>query len=381
VLAESFLRHEPAGRFYLLVVDGLPSGAALPAGVRVIDVSELGLPDFQAMSFKYTVTELSTAVKPSLLSLLLDRYAELEVVYLDPDILILRPMAELKTVLAGTSIVLIPHLLQPLPRDGLRPSEEDFLLHGAFNLGFIGVRKTEETESFLRWWRQRLDNGAKIDYSRGLFTDQKWVDLVPSLFPSTVIFRDETYNVAWWNLDSRPMTKRGEEYLVNGRPLTFFHFSGFDPNRPMSLGKVQIRTKVVEGTALADLLQLYVDLQMRHGFSVSSKSPYGYAAFDNGVAIPLPLRRAYCTLDEQRRKQFGNPFHVNGSTSFFRWASGGGLMHRVKWNILSGLAKFVLRRVLWRNVLSPHCSMACCSAERIMYPLPLASQSGGRAEG
>src|SRR5205823_2815213 len=208
-----------------------------------------------------------TAVKPSLLLLLMERYQEEEVLFLDPDILVMRPLVELAGPLASASIVLTPHTLRPLPLDGRRPGDQEFLLSGAYNLGFLGLRKCDETREFLHWWEDRLrDGGSLIDVPRGLMTDQKWVDLVPSYFPSTVILRDDTYNVAYWNLHSRKLEKRGERFLVNGRPVTFFHFSNFDPMKPSVLSKDQNREQVRPGTALAELLQLYTDLQLQHGY-------------------------------------------------------------------------------------------------------------------
>src|SRR4051794_1497776 len=66
ILAKSYLEHFPGGRFYLLVVDGLPDGVDPGVAVEVLKASELGIPYFFEMCFKYNVTELSTAVKPSL---------------------------------------------------------------------------------------------------------------------------------------------------------------------------------------------------------------------------------------------------------------------------------------------------------------------------
>src|SRR5688572_4932674 len=68
ILAASYLQHHPETRFYLLIVDGLPDGVVAGEGVRVICPAELDLPYFSDLCFKYDVTELSTAMKPSLLS-------------------------------------------------------------------------------------------------------------------------------------------------------------------------------------------------------------------------------------------------------------------------------------------------------------------------
>ncbi len=51
------------------------------------------------------------------------------------------------------------------------------------------------------------------------------------------LVKDVTVNVAYWNLGPRRLTASGGGYLVNGEPLTFFHFSGYDPRRPWLLSR------------------------------------------------------------------------------------------------------------------------------------------------
>jgi GT2 family glycosyltransferase len=320
VLANSYQQHHRGAKFYLLVVDGLPAGVEAGAGIRLIDAQELNLPYWPELCFKYDVTELCTAVKPTLLSVLLKHYHEEEVLYLDPDILVVRRLDELLAVLASAHIVLTPHLLKPLPMDGLLPSELEILIAGAYNLGFIAVRKTDEVEQFLAWWEARLRDGCYVDVPRGLMTDQRWIDLVPGLF-SAAILKDETYNVAYWNIHSRVLECNGKNFTVNGRPLAFFHFSGFDPANPTVLSKHQNRTRIEEGSPLADLLDLYVELQVRRGFATCSHWRYGFGAFDNGVAISTPMRRLYVNLRPDMRQRFADPLRTSGNDSFLDWAT------------------------------------------------------------
>ncbi len=320
VLAESYLKHEPGARFYLLVVDELPQ-TVVPDGVHLIGPDELGLPSFFEMCFKYNVTELCTAVKPAFLSLLLTRYGERSVIYLDPDILVMRPLDKLKTAMRSADIVLIPHLLDPIPRDGLMPSEQDILVAGAYNLGFLALTASEVTKRLLAWWADRLEDGCRVDTAHGLFVDQRWMDLVPGLFPSTTVLRDETYDVAYWNLHSRMPERSGSEFLVGDRPLAFFHFSGFDPREPQTLSRHQSRTIVQKGSALAELLELYADLHRTHGHAVSSRWPYGYSRFSNGVTVSPVFRRLYLGLSAPNRRVFGDPFRAHGPASFFHWAT------------------------------------------------------------
>jgi GT2 family glycosyltransferase len=320
VVASSYLKHHPGAHFYLLVVDGHQRAIDAGPGVRIIHPEELNSAHFAEMCFKYSPTELCCALKPTLLNLLLTRYNEEQVIYFDSDILVMRRLEEVTECLHESSIVLTPHLLEPIPLDGLTPSEQDILVAGAHNLGFIAIRKSDSTHDFLAWWEQRLHEGGFIEFSQGLLTDQRWVDLVPSLFPATLL-KDETYNVAYWNIHSRRITREGDTFFVNKRkPVAFFHFSGFDPTNPDVLSKHQNRTPIEKGTGLADLIRLYVDLQVENGLKTCRAWKYGFSSFDDGTGITAPMRRAYSRLDQSQRTFFGDPFRTSAN-SFFRWAT------------------------------------------------------------
>src|SRR5439155_5106264 len=64
-LTESFLAHHPQGQVFVLLVDEIEGGLVL-AQEKLIAVlaRDIGIPEFKQMAFRYTVTELNTAVKP-----------------------------------------------------------------------------------------------------------------------------------------------------------------------------------------------------------------------------------------------------------------------------------------------------------------------------
>lgn len=324
IVGESYLRHHPGSRFYVLVVDRLPEGVEAGCGVDVVAPDRLDLPYFDELSFKYDVTELSTAIKPTFLSYLLDR--EEAIVYLDPDTLVMRAFSELWETLRSAEIVLTPHALSPIPRDGLRPSEEGMLITGAFNLGFLALLRSADTRKLLEWWESRLRDSCRIDFSSGMFVDQKWADLIPSYFGSAAILRDPTYNVAYWNLHERTLERHHTTFLVQSRPIAFYHFSGYDPLQPATLSKRVLkrelaRTTVEEGTPLSELLNHYSALHLQHGFLTCSGWEYGFSRFNNGTGVNKLLRQLYSDLDEEMRMRFGNPFEVDGPGSFLEWAT------------------------------------------------------------
>ena len=150
-------------------------------------------------------------------------------------------------------------------------------------------------------------------------TDQKWIDLIPGMF-STAILRDSTYNVAYWNIHSRVLEGTSGSFSVDGRPLAFFHFSGFNPAKPDVFSKHQDRTEIRPGSALAHILDLYVYLQSHHDEEKTYSWKYGFGEFDDGTPIYGLLRRMYADMDPVERARFGNPFRAFGTDSFLSWA-------------------------------------------------------------
>ena len=255
----------------------------------------LPVPDFRRMAFRYSILELNTALKPTLLQLLFERDPEVErVLYLDPDLQFCAPLHAVEDALErGASFVLTPHLTAPLD-DGHLPGEDEILLAGAYNLGFIALRRDARSEALLGWWQERLARECIVDLPAGRFVDQRWMDLAPGIFGGAALLRDPGYNVAYWNLRHRRITEVRDGWQVDGRPLAFFHWSGFDPLHPERLSVHQDR---FAGTQeLGDLRTLalqYADALHRHGFEGVRDWPYAYGSFSNGVTIPPAVRHAY----------------------------------------------------------------------------------------
>ena len=87
-------------------------------------------------------------------------------------------------------LVLTRHLLGPLPRDGRHPSEEDILLAGRLQRG-LRRREPRGPRGSCDWWAERLARGAARPIcARGLFLDQRWLELAPGLVPGAAVLRD-----------------------------------------------------------------------------------------------------------------------------------------------------------------------------------------------
>ena len=71
------------------------------------------------------------------------------------------------------------------------------------------------------------------------------MDLVPGLVSDYAVVRDPEFNLAYWNLHAHRLHWDGRGYSVDGRPLAFFHFSGFVPDEPELLSRHQTRIDTV----------------------------------------------------------------------------------------------------------------------------------------
>jgi glycosyltransferase involved in cell wall biosynthesis len=292
VLCRSLKEQEPRLRRFVVIVDKpVASIVGKDEPFEVIRVEDLPIPDFEDFMAQYTVMEANTAVKPYALLHILERFGINRLVYLDPDILVTAPLDEVWSALENSNIVLTPHLRDTF-RDSEQPSELGILRSGAYNLGFIGVRRGEGTHRLLSWWAEKTEHDCVEDVHNGLFVDQKWMDLAPGYIDDVTVLRDAGYNVAYWNLHERELTETSGAFFVDGQPLVFFHFSGYDPERPAILSKHQSRHDLRSMPAVRRLVDVYAARLRREGHSTASARRYGFATLANGVVVAPAIRAA-----------------------------------------------------------------------------------------
>src|SRR5437867_13377392 len=99
-LTRSFQEHNPGVDCYVLLIDewkGFIDPSDEP--FQIVALSDLDISNVKSMAFKYDITEFSTAVKPYVLDYLLRTKGIQKLLYLDPDILVTKSLAELFQIL------------------------------------------------------------------------------------------------------------------------------------------------------------------------------------------------------------------------------------------------------------------------------------------
>ncbi|OYV41925.1 MAG: hypothetical protein B7Z81_00335 [Acidocella sp. 20-61-6] len=325
VLGQSLASTYPGSKLTIFLMDGVSENNEAP-DYLILRPIEGVLPktDWMHRQAYYDVLECSTSVKPACFLKMFEE-GHGHVVYLDPDIYVFRPLHQVAIAFAeGAEVVLTPHVLSPYPEDLKRPEDLDILRAGTFNLGFAAFRNSERGRYLLGWWNERLKLQCLSDVREGTFTDQKWMDFIPSFEQNIKILRNPGYNMAYWNLHERDLIHTEYQWSVkqngdvNPTPLTFYHFSGFDPNKPELLSKHQNRiTSENLSPTLLKLLEFYAgrlkaadyDRHMPRGIA-----PLRFATGENWDVMCRSLYR----ISLQRNFKFDSPLT---DPAFISWIS------------------------------------------------------------
>ncbi len=317
-LEASYRRHHPGELFFVLIVADIKDRSEFAdEPFTTVMLEDLDLENLPSLAMKYDILELNTNVKPSFLKLLFKTYPHLEnVVYLDPDIFVYARLEPIFTLLESNNIVLTPHISLP-QLDVPLETEQTILSSGTYNLGFIAMRRSEETGQFLNWWEQRCLQLAYSELQTGLFVDQKWINLVPGLFEGIAICRHPGCNMAYWNLRERELQKDDYGYSVNYVfPLIFFHFSGVNIDDPRALTKYTERFTLDSRPDLWHLFESYKASVAENRRPLIDSLPYGFDRFSNGTKIRSIARRIFAAHEER----FGGQDPFSDANAFYRFA-------------------------------------------------------------
>lgn len=312
VLANSVKKHHPDWHFCLVIGDKENVENTDNFFDEIVSFDQLNIPNFSQWKFRHRIVEICTAAKAPALKYFLERGEE-KVIYLDPDTKVFNSLAPLSKLLDKSDILLTPHILHPEETTNIPVNEFSCLAHGIYNLGFFAVANRPVGKKFASWWSDRLYDYCLDDKSRGLFTDQKWCDFVPVFFGDSFISIDDCgYNVASWNLFERPLSKDRDSFLARGKPLRFYHFTGYDSGAGFCNSSSWFRDMPV----LKEMWDDYrTELEKFGQNNTKNKVWKEYSYFPNGEKISDKMRLLYRSRIDLM-KAFPDPYN---SLGFQKW--------------------------------------------------------------
>jgi hypothetical protein len=256
-------------------------------------VEELDIPNFNILSFKYNIIELSTALKPWLALKLLESNSK--VIFFDPDVMVFNSVDIIFNDLENYPVIVTPHYFYP-KSNGLT-DDEKIMRFGSYNLGFFAVNNSLQSRSFLNWWSEKCMLNCFDDSQFGIFTDQKWVTTAQCFFPFLHVSFNPSLNVAYWNLDERTITKNKKgQYIVNNEyPLIFFHFSSFNNNFPEKLSNNNFDIGINTNSVISELGLLYSEKSNEFCY-MAYDTKYSFDYMSDQRYISPTLRRAYASV-------------------------------------------------------------------------------------
>lgn len=341
ILEKSFKRFNPGIDFYIIVADEFDDILMknnLPSNV-LIAKEFLNYPNekWEEMTFKYNLTEFCTAIKPGSFKYLFAKGYRM-VCYFDPDIFIFSSISEIINSLQTKECIITPQVVGVHKiYEGEHP-EWHMNVNGIYNLGFIGLVKSEKTMDVLDWWENRLYDHCFSDRVVGEFTDQKWMDWAPAFWGDSIrVSRNLGMNLAPWNFFERQIHKNSNnEFIVSFRgnditekrndKLIFIHFSGFDYK---SLKKGKVIHKRMDLNTYPDLreaLEIYGNSIKNNAdiFDSFIDQEYSYATYDNNDPITDFHRHIYNGLIKSGSLSI-HPF-LTGDGTFYQELRSNGLM-------------------------------------------------------
>jgi lipopolysaccharide biosynthesis glycosyltransferase len=303
-LGKSLQGTNPDMEFRIYLVDRLEGREEIRNRVPfpLIEIEQVPVTDFQGMVLRYNVVELNTSVKPYIFDHILKTENDIDkIVYFDPDILVFQPLMDLYKTLDNYNMVITPHILTPSDNNPNVPQETSFLATGIFNLGFIAIKRSEETLRFLNWWKDKLLYQGYARLEDHLFFDQKWINFAPVFFEGVFVEKNRGYNMAPWNLHERTLNKKNETYIVNDKDsLIFFHFSSYKTTNP---NKISLHTKYTFDMRpdLKEVIQLYHTQLLNNGENYFKKQAYFFDAYKIEIMRNNALNNSSLPMKKMRK--------------------------------------------------------------------------------
>lgn len=318
-LASSLAKYNPDVNLYVLLADKVdeyfdPSLEPF----EFIYLENLSEPkSIEQMCFYYTPFELCCGLRGLLHEYMFEKTDAKKWLFLDSDIMVCSSLTVIFNQLENSSILLTPHISIPLANNYADPDcEITYLKSGLYNGGFLGLRRTDTSKKFISWFKDRLQNFSFHDYasqeyvSRGLFVDQLWLNLVPLYFKDVDFCLEPGANLGHWNIFDRLFNKDNlGNITVDGKPILFVHFSGWDINNIDKVSKyVSVSDEEKTPSSWMEISKLYKDSLIDHHYEDFVSYPYAFNFFHNGKFITPEIRHKYYDYSRKLKETEFSPF-------------------------------------------------------------------------
>jgi hypothetical protein len=238
-----YLKETNPGIIYIVLIIGERSAieSKLPNGPYWMFWDELvNESDRSSLASKYLAFELACVLRGRLHKHFASQPTIERWAVIDTDIGVLGSLDPLFDALDAGPIALTLHSTSPICLDRIVPQESNLLELGIYNGGVVAMKHSDEALWISKWLCERLERygrswrnrqGQGLDAQIFEYVDQIWLNLVPVYCPTTVIIRDERFNLGHWNLFQGQLEIKNNRALFNGKPVVMIHFSGLPKDR------------------------------------------------------------------------------------------------------------------------------------------------------
>lgn len=163
------------------------------------------------------------SMKSILMKYLLERGYQ-QIIWADCDLFFVSDYSFLIDDLRAYRFLLTPHRRNRYPEQALGNFQMG-LREGLFNAGFVGAN--QQAIEILDWWGKLCLFRCKKAQDEGYYVDQRYLDLVPTLFTGVKIIQHRGCNIANWNRIEcdRSRNEKGEVLISNKWQPVFIHFT------------------------------------------------------------------------------------------------------------------------------------------------------------
>src|SRR5262245_24480335 len=223
VMLESLHRHAPNAEAYVLCMDDtahrLLQKFAL-ANTTLLKLSDVEDKDLLRVKSSRSRSEYCWTLSPALCRYVIEADKEADfVVYLDADLMFFSSVDPLFSEMKGASIAITEHRYSA--------AVEHLLAFGRFNVQWVVFRRDATGIACLARWRTQCIEWCHAWLEDGRFGDQKYLDEWPERYGAGAhIVSHPGAGVAPWNVFTSAVTAANNGFLIDGRPLVFYHYHG-----------------------------------------------------------------------------------------------------------------------------------------------------------